>query len=138
MSTDNRESAQRLGKFLVVGASGVVVNSAALFTFYQLLRLPLFVASCAAVALAIVNNFIWNDGWTFERRRGPLALAIRRFVRFAVASFGGLVLTTLVLWLLVNELQLQYLVANLIAAAAGAASNYVVNLRWTYGQGGPA
>ena len=135
MSTANRELAHRLGKFLVVGASGVVVNNAALFTFYALLRLPLLVASSAAVALAVVNNFLWNDRWTFAQQRGPLSLAVRRFGRFGVASGGGLVLTTLMLWVLVNELGLHYLVANLIAAATGAASNYVVNVSWTYARG---
>jgi putative flippase GtrA len=35
MSAADREFVQRLGKFLVVGASGVVVNNAALFTLYQ-------------------------------------------------------------------------------------------------------
>jgi dolichol-phosphate mannosyltransferase len=138
MSAADRGFVQKMGKFLVVGASGVVVNNAALFTFYQLLRCPLLVASSAAVALAVVNNFIWNDRWTFEQHEGPLSVAMRRFVRFGVASSGGLVLTTLMLWVLVNEVGLHYLVANLIAAATGAASNYVVNARWTYGQGARA
>ena len=136
MSVAHRELTQRLGKFLVVGASGVVVNNAALFTFYQLLRLPLVLASCAAVALAVVNNFVWNDRWTFEQQYGPVSLAIRRFARFGVASLGGLLLTTAMLWVLVNELGLHYLVANLIAAGAAAVSNYLVNARWTYGRGG--
>jgi putative flippase GtrA len=60
---------------------------------------------------------------------------MRRFVRFGVASFGGLVLTTVMLWLLVNDLGFHYLVANLIAAGAGAGTNYLVNTRWTYGSG---
>jgi dolichol-phosphate mannosyltransferase len=127
------EFVRRLGKFLVVGASGVVVNNAALFTLYQVLRLPLVGASTAAVALSIVNNFIWNDRWTFEQHNGAFSSGMRRFARFGVASFGGLVLTTLTLWLLVNELGVHYLVANCIAAGAGAASNYLVNTRWTYG-----
>ena len=135
MSAANREFTQRLGKFLVVGASGVVVNNAALFTFYQLFRLPLLLASSAAVVLAVVNNFVWNDRWTFEQQHSPLSVAFRRFARFGTASLGGLVLTTLMLWVLVNELGLHYLLANLIAAGAGAVANYVVNIRWTYRQG---
>ena len=135
MTGADREFVRRLGKFLVVGASGVVVNNAALFTLYQLLRVPLVGASTAAVALSIVNNFIWNDRWTFEQQHSAFSSAMRRFVRFGVASFGGLVLTTVMLWLLVNDLGFHYLVANLIAAGAGAATNYLVNARWTYGPG---
>jgi putative flippase GtrA len=35
-----------------------------------------------------------------------------------------------------NELGLHYLLANLIAAGAGAASNYLINARWTYRSSG--
>ena len=132
MSTADREFVLRLGKFLVVGASGVVVNNAALFTLYQLLRFPLVAASIMAVLLSIGNNFLWNDRWTFEQRHDVFSSAIRRFGRFGVASLGGLVLTTLTLWLLVNELGLQYLVANVFAVGAGTASNFVINSTWTY------
>jgi len=134
MSWTDRKPVRRLGKFLVVGASGLVVNNAALFTFYQLFRLPLVVASVAAVVLSIINNFVWNDRWTFERHDSALSMAIRRFVRFGVASCGGLLLTTLTLWLLVNNLGFQYLVANLVAVGAGTASNFLLNTRWTYGR----
>jgi dolichol-phosphate mannosyltransferase len=134
MSATDQEHVRRLGKFLVVGASGLVVNNAALFTFYQLFRLPLVVASVVAVVLAIINNFVWNDRWTFEQHNSALSVAVRRFVRFGAASCGGLVLTTLTLWLLVNNLGFQYLLANVVAVGAGTASNFLLNTRWTYGR----
>ena len=64
-----QERASRLGKFLVVGGTGVVLNNAALYAFYQMLRLPLVVASALAVTLAIGNNFVLNDRWTFGHGR---------------------------------------------------------------------
>ena len=134
MSGADREFVRRLGKFLVVGASGMAVNNAALFTLYQLLRVPLLGASALAVALSIVNNFIWNDRWTFAQRHTTAAAAMHRFARFGLASLGGLVLTTLTLWLLVNNVGLHYLVANLIAIGAGTASNFLLNSKWTYGR----
>ena len=134
MTGADREFIRRLGQFLVVGASGVLVNNLTLFTLYQFLRLPLVFASSVAVLLSIGNNFVWNDRWTFKQRHGALSSAMRRFARFGAASFGGLVLTTGTLWLLVNEAGLNYLVANLLAIGAGTASNFVINSRWTYGK----
>jgi dolichol-phosphate mannosyltransferase len=130
MSGADRELAARLGKFLVVGSSGVVVNNAALFAFYQIFRLPLVVASALAVSLAIGNNFVLNDAWTFNRGRDAAALG--RFVRFGVVSLGGLALTTLTLWALVTYLDVQYLAANLIGTGLASASNFVVNVKWTW------
>ena len=134
MSGADQGFVRRLGKFLVVGASGVAVNNAALFTLYQLLRSPLIVASMVAVVLSIGNNFIWNDRWTFVQHHGAYSSAIRRFARFGLASLSGLMLTTASLWLLVNAFGLHYLVANLLAIGAGTVSNFVINSRWTYGK----
>jgi dolichol-phosphate mannosyltransferase len=125
----NRELASRLGKFLVVGGTGVVVNNAALYAFYQILRLPLAVASAFAVTLAIGNNFVLNDRWTFHQSRHA---GLRRFARFSVVSVGGLAITTLTLWSLVTYLDVQYLVANVIGIGLGAGSNFVANLMWTW------
>jgi dolichol-phosphate mannosyltransferase len=130
MSGAHRELASRLGKFLVVGGTGVVLNSAALYAFYQMLRLPLVVASTLAVALAIGNNYVLNDRWTFYTA-SPASL--RRFVQFALVSLGGLAITTLTLWALVAFLNVQYLVANLIGIGLATASNFVANVNWTWG-----
>src|ERR1700704_2250002 len=99
MSGADRELVSRLSKFLVVGGTGVVVNNAALFALYQLLGLPLVVASVLAVTLAIGNNFVLNDRWTFNQARH--AASLHRFVRFGVVSLGGLAVTTVTLWALV-------------------------------------
>jgi dolichol-phosphate mannosyltransferase len=130
MSGADRELASRLGKFLVVGGTGVVLNNAALYAFYQLLRLPLITASALAVSLAIGNNFVLNDRWTFQHPRDAASLS--RFVRFSLVSLGGLLVTTSTLWALVTYLDVQYLLANLLGIALATASNFIVNLKWTW------
>jgi hypothetical protein len=59
----------RLGKFLFVGGIGVGVNTAALFLLHQIAGLPVVAASALAVEVAILNNYLFNDRWTFGRRR---------------------------------------------------------------------
>lgn len=130
MSGADRELASRLGKFLVVGSSGVVVNNAALYALYHVFRLPLVLASTLAVALAVGNNFVLNDRWTF--RDAGDADAPRRLLRFSLVSLGGVVVTTLTLWALVTYLDVQYLVANLIGIGLSTASNFVAHLKWTW------
>lgn len=129
MSRADGRLASRLGKFLVVGGTGVVVNNAALYAFYQLLRLPLVVASALAVGLAICNNYILNDRWTFK---GPHAASVQRFLRFSLVSLASLAITTLTLWALVTLLDVHYLVANLVGIALGTSSNFLGNLNWTW------
>src|SRR5260370_21190069 len=54
----------RLSKFLVVGMTGMLVNSLALFLLFQWVHLPLVIASVLSTGIAIVNNCWWNDRWT--------------------------------------------------------------------------
>ncbi len=126
----HQELASRLGKFLVVGGTGVVLNNAALFAFYQMLRLPLVVSSALAVMLAIANNYILNDRWTFGRGRHEGSF--RRFLRFSLVSMVSLTITTLTLWALVTFLDVHYLVANVLGIVLGTGSNFVGNLNWTW------
>jgi dolichol-phosphate mannosyltransferase len=128
MSGADRELISRLGKFLVVGGSGLIVNNAALIAGHQLLRLPLAVASVCAVVLAVVNNFVLNDRWTFAQS----GLSARRFVRFFIGSLGGMAITSTTLWLLVTYFQMHYLVANLIGITMGAGANFLVSATWTW------
>jgi dolichol-phosphate mannosyltransferase len=118
-----------LSKFLVVGGSGVLVNSLVLLLLFQGAHLPLVIASILAAELAIGNNFWWNDRWTFKRTQ----LSWRRFARFNLVSLGGLVITTCTLWALVHQLHVYYLAANLMGIALATAWSFAANSFWTWG-----
>jgi dolichol-phosphate mannosyltransferase len=119
----------RLGRFLVVGGTGVLVNSLALLILFQWAHLLLMVASALSAELGIINNFYWNDRWTFKRTQ----LSWRRFARFNLVSLAGLVITTGTLWILVRQLGVYYLTANLLGIALATAWNFVANSLWTWG-----
>lgn len=118
----------RPGKFLLVGGTGVVVNSVALVCLHQFLAMPLVLASVLAVELSIANNFFWNDRWTFGRRWPTW----RRFLKFNLVSLGGLVITTTTLWALVTHLHKPYLLANLFGILLATSWNFVINVLWTW------
>jgi putative flippase GtrA len=119
----------RVSSFLLVGGSGVLVNSLALFLLFQWAHLPLLLASALSAELAIVNNFYWNDRWTF----GCPQLSWRRFAQFNLVSLAGLVISTCTLWVLAQQLGLYYLVANLLGIALATVWNFAVNSFWTWG-----
>jgi dolichol-phosphate mannosyltransferase len=126
--TTSPHSWSRLSRFVVVGGSGVLVNSCALFLLYQLVGLPLVVASALSVELAIAHNYVWNDGWTFGRTRRSLA----RFLKFNLVSLAGLLLTTTTAWLLVQQAGVNYLLANLAGIGLATMCNFVANAQWTW------
>ncbi|AEH25173.1 glycosyltransferase [Pyrococcus yayanosii] len=119
----------RLVKFSLVGASGILVNEGFLWLFVQL-GLPKSIAVVPATELAILNNFTWNDLWTFrDLRRGPL---IGRLAKFHLAALSGALVQFVVYWVLLF-LGIHYLLANLVGIILSFLVRFVVNRHVTWG-----
>lgn len=127
--------AGRFIKFGLVGLSGVLVDSLALFLLHdpRVGGLALLPAKIVAAELAILNNFAWNDRWTFaDRSERSRAGWPGRLLRFQVVCLAGLGLNVLVLAALTRGLHLHYLLANLIAIAAVTLWNFALNMRFSW------
>src|SRR5919201_864743 len=61
--------------FGLVGLSGTVLNTGLVYVLHGHLRWPLPLAVALGSELAILNNYLWNDRWTFGRS----APSLRRF-----------------------------------------------------------
>nr|WP_306441453.1 glycosyltransferase [Halomicronema hongdechloris] len=93
----------RFLKFALVGLSGVVVDMAVLYLLHGALGLALTRSKILAAEVAILNNFLWNDAWTFADisvRQLGRAARLKRLLKFNAICLAGLVLNVLVLNLL--------------------------------------
>jgi putative flippase GtrA len=125
-----RESAQLAGRgvsFGVVGLSGVIVNTGLVYLLHGLWHWPLPLAVALASEVAIFNNYLWNDRWTFGQRTPNL----RRLVRFNLSSLGSLVITTGGTSVLVGH-GVPYLPALLVAVGVGSLSNFAASALWVW------
>lgn len=113
--------------FGVVGLTGFVVNASLVYLLHGLLHWFLPVTVVLASELAIVNNYLWNDRWTFGRRD----LSLQRFVRFNFSSLGGIAITTAVTTVLAAG-GLPYLPALLAGVGMGAGGNFIASTLWIW------
>jgi len=128
---------ERLIRFALVGLSGVFVDMTVLYLLHDpsglgwgLTRSKIFAAE-----LAIINNFFWNDRWTFgdiSRRQRGWRLRLIRLLKFNILCLMGLVLNVILLNLLFNSLHINYLVANLLAIAIVTVWNFWMNLKFSW------
>ena len=118
----------RFLRFGLVGSSGVAINLAALWLFHDELGLALGPAGVLAVALATVNNFVWNNYWTF----GATGFAARRLAQFVAVSLVGMVINVTALKLLVH-FGAHYLPADFAGILVATSWNFLANSRWTWG-----
>jgi dolichol-phosphate mannosyltransferase len=124
----------KLFRFCVVGASGVVVDMSMLFLLSDptMLGFGLTRSKVAAAETAIVNNFLWNDAWTFgdaAKSEPGLPAKLRRFLGYNAICIVGVALNVVILNLLFNFAHMNRYLANAIAIVAVTAWNYGVNKR---------
>jgi dolichol-phosphate mannosyltransferase len=124
----------KLFRFCLVGASGVVVDMSMLFVLSDptMLGFGLTRSKVLAAEVAIVNNFLWNDAWTFAdaaRSEPGLKAKFRRFLGYNAICIAGVALNVVILNLLFNLAGMNRYVANAIAIVAVTAWNYGLNKR---------
>ena len=120
-------------RFSLVGLSGIFVNMGLLYALTEIAGLYYLVSAAIAIEVSIVNNFIWNDAWTFKSARDlRLERKISRFGSFQAVSVGGLVINMVILYLLADVAGIYYLVANLVGILVAFAWNYGVNRHLTW------
>jgi dolichol-phosphate mannosyltransferase len=99
------------------------------------LALPLTRSKIIAGEVAIFNNFLWNDAWTFadvSMQQKGWKQRIKRFFKFNVVCLAGLVINVLVLNIVYNFLIRNQYIANLIAIAVATIWNFWVNLKLSW------
>jgi dolichol-phosphate mannosyltransferase len=124
----------RFIRYAVVGLSGVIVDMGLLYVLSDptMLGWGLTRSKLIASQMAILNNFIWNDAWTFHdlsaQQRG-LKARLRRLGKFQLICLAGIAINATLLNLQFNLLGINRYVANAVAIAAVTGWNFWLNLK---------
>ena len=132
-----RVPVKRFLKFGLVGFSGVFVD---MTIFYLLsdkasLGWGLTRSKMIAAEVAVLNNFLWNDLWTFRdlaKQQIGWKKRIKRFVKFNLICLVGIGLNLIILNILVNYFGVNKYLANLIAIAIVTIWNFWFNLKLSW------
>ena len=128
---------RRFVQFGLVGLTGVFIDMTVLYLLSDptTLHWGLTRSKIIAGELAIINNFLLNDRWTFgdisSQQRG-WQQRLKRFLKFNIICLAGLVLNVLVLNLVFNFLVHNRYLANLIAIGVATIWNFWVNLKLSW------
>ena len=125
----------RAVRFYAVGATGMLVQLAALWLLHARMGLGLALATVIAVEFAVLNNFVWHERWTWADRPASWPERLARLARFhlsngAISIAGNLALTKL----FHDGLGVHYLLANLASIGLCSVANYVASERLVFRQ----
>ena len=125
------ENWTRWWKFNAVGAMGIVVQLVTLMLLKTGLRLNYLFATALAVEVTVIHNFSWHEHYTWADRGS--ATKVARFLKFNLStgafSIAGNVLA---MKAFVEELRVNYFLANLLSVAACSLLNFVVTDRFVF------
>lgn len=125
----------RFIRFVLVGFSGMAVDMGMLYMLYDLLGVGLTRSAILAAELAIINNFFWNDRWTFKdlsNKQHGWRKAVKRFAKFNIICLMGLILKVLLLNILFNGLHINAYLANFLAIIVVTIWNFWINLKLSW------
>ncbi|NDJ15860.1 glycosyltransferase [Myxacorys almedinensis] len=128
----------QIGRFLrfgLVGLSGFVVDMAAFYFLRTSFTLGIARSTILSAELAVVNNFCWNDLWTFgdvAREQPKKRQRLKRFLKFNAVCLMGIILQTLLVSAMYDLFQISEFVAKPIAIAIVTFWNFWINLKLSW------
>ena len=124
----------RFLKFGAVGFSGVFVDLG-VFWLLSNVGFAAVTATIASAEVAVLNNFIWNDRWTFGDRsiqQPGRRSRVKRFLKFNVLCLVGIVLQGTLVGLMSNVAGFPAIGAKLLAIAIVMLWNFWINLKLSW------
>lgn len=116
-------------KFNVVGVGGFALQAGALFVLTHTTHsISYLTATALAVEIAVLNNFVWHQLWTWKDRPSiTLTATLRRLAKFNITTglvsiAGNLVFMSI----LVGRLGLAIVLANVISVLACSLLNFIL------------
>lgn len=111
-----------VGKFIIVGIVGFLVNVLALMLLHQIVGLNLLVSQLFAAEVAIIVNFLFHNHWTYPDAKH--SSTPKRLAEFHASSWSGSGIVTVILLTLVAFVHIHYLVALAIGGIVAMFWNF--------------
>jgi dolichol-phosphate mannosyltransferase len=129
-----------LGKFIqfvLVGFTGLFIDTSLLYVLHDpsMVNAPLLLSNLVSSELAIINNFCWNDLWTFRSlsiTQPGWKNRLKRLLKFNLVCLVGVALNTGLLLVFEKGLRIHYLIAKFMAVVLVTFWNFFINLKLSW------
>ncbi len=116
-------------KFGLVGFSGLFIDFGFTYICKERLKIPKYIANAIGFSLAASSNYFLNRIWTFHSHNPEIMMEYSQF--FAI-SLIGLIINTIVLWILVSKFKKHFYLSKLFAIAVVTLWNFFANYWITF------
>jgi dolichol-phosphate mannosyltransferase len=127
-----RASTWRLVRFLMVGASGLVVNSFLLFFWTDMVGVYYLISAGLATQGSTLWNYALTEAWVFQDRGLPARDRVKRLAQFFVINNAALALRGPFIYVLTSGLGIHYLVSNVTSLVLFTLIRYTLANLWIW------
>src|SRR5689334_15898240 len=118
-------------RFLIVGLTGLVVNSAALYAFTELAGIHYVISAAIATQVSTLWNFGLTETWVFGKRQTERPF-LQRLVSFLLINNLLLILRGPIMTFMVGRLGVHYLISNLASLFVMTLLRYLLADKWIW------
>jgi dolichol-phosphate mannosyltransferase len=123
----------KAGRFYTVGASGLLVNYLVSLLFADaIINFWYIHATIIGITVSMSSNFILNKIWTFEDRNFDAKGTLAQYGKFVGFSSPGALIQLGMVYVSVDNYQITFPLALTLAVIIAAASNFILNKKWTF------
>ncbi|RMW39874.1 MAG: glycosyltransferase family 2 protein [Candidatus Nitrosopelagicus sp.] len=123
----------KAARFYTVGASGFAVNYLISLLFAGGISDMWYLhANAIGIIASITTNFILNKAWTFGDRDFRIKKTMSQYSKFATFSSLGALVQLGMVYFLVDNVEVSYPLALILAVATAAFGNFVLNKKFTF------
>jgi putative flippase GtrA len=114
-------------KFGIVGLGNTLIT---FIVYFILVKLSVYyvIANIIGYIAGVINSFFWNSSWVFKKSKRDLSLLIK----FVIVNLITLAITSFILYIGVDKLNMSKYVAQIISTLIGILFNYTLNKLWTF------
>lgn len=118
----------RFIKFGLVGVLNTLINWI-LFILLNSFGIYYIISNVIAYSISTLNSYLWNSKWVFKYSGDNVK---ETSLKFIVLNVIGLTLNTIILYLLVDIVGLNKLIALVITTGIVMILNYFINKFWVF------
>ena len=123
----------KAARFYTVGASGFIVNYLISLLFAGGISDMWYLhANVIGIIASITTNFVLNKAWTFADRDFGIKKTISQYGKFAMFSSLGALVQLGMVYFLVDNVEIAYPLALILAVITAAFGNFVLNKKFTF------
>ncbi len=126
LSEKQWQSFMQFIKFCLVGVSNTAISLGIYYIFVAVNRDFYIVGNIVGFVVSVLNSYFWNSRFVFKKRDEKGKTIIKTFVAYST----NLIIGTLMLYLLVDVLNISAFIAPLINLLITIPLNYFLNKKW--------